>query len=370
MPFKSKRAKITLALRDKEKLERIVRSRTESKSRIERAQMILGYSAGESINSLSKRLGTNRPKIERTVDKAIAYGVLTALNDRPRKGATPKITKEAKRWFFSVACTKPKDLGLASEFWTYQALAAYIRDNCRQFGHPSLSKIRKGTIYKIVAKSNIQPYKQLRYSEKQNSDFSLMEYQVLYVHKEIELYKNNKKTEMIGILSHDEKPGTQSTENIASNLKLFTDEYVSHGIDYEFKKHGIFSLFISIDLLKGEIDARVKDSYSSIEFLEYLKRLDKIYPIGVKIKIVLDNHYCHTSQETEMFLKTVPNRFEFVFTPVNASWLGLIEVFFSEMTRSFLRGIRVKSKDELQIRILKYIDEVKQIPPVLYRSGN
>lgn len=58
----------------------------------------------------------------------------------------------------------------------------------------------------------------------------------------------------------------------------------------------------------------------------------------------------------------MPNRFAFVFTPVHASWFNLIEVFFSKMTRSFLSGIRVKSKQELQDR--KYIDEVNQMPTV------
>ena len=99
MPFKSKRAKIVLTGKDKEELESISKSRTASKARVERARMILAYAAGESINAIAKRLGTNRPKIERTVDRAVGYGALTALDDLPRKGATPKITREAKAWF-------------------------------------------------------------------------------------------------------------------------------------------------------------------------------------------------------------------------------------------------------------------------------
>ena len=34
------------------------------------------------------------------------------------------------------------------------------------------------------------------------------------------------------------------------------------------------------------------------------------------------------------------------------------------MTRSFLRGIRVNSKIELKERILKYLDEVNEMPTV------
>ena len=153
MPFTSRRPKITLTAKEQEVLTTLSKSRTEAKSRIERALMILAYAKDGSINSIAKSLNTNRPRVERTIDRAVGFGVLTALNDLPRKGATPKITKEARVWFLSVACTKPKDLGFASEFWTHEALAKYIRDNCHNAGHPSLEKISKGTVSKILSKN-------------------------------------------------------------------------------------------------------------------------------------------------------------------------------------------------------------------------
>lgn len=365
MPFKSQRAKVVLTTEEKQELKTIIKSRTESKSRIERAQMILGYSEGRSINSLAKDLGTNRPKIERTVDKAISYGALAALNDLPRSGAPPKITKEAKTWLLSIACTKPKNMGLASEFWTYQALGKYIRENCVQADHGSLLKIQKGTISKILAKSGTKPHKQSYYLKKKDPDFSAKMSRVLHVYKEVELYRTHKKQQvMVAILSYDEKPGIQAIENTAPDLSPVPGKYPNWCRDHEYKRHGTLSLLSSIDLLTGKIHAQVKDRHRSKEFVDHLKELDQIYPEDFKIKMILDNHSSHISKETMTYLKTVPNRFEFVFTPVHASWLNIIEVFFSKMTRSFLRGIRVESKDELQHRILKYIDEVNQMPTV------
>lgn len=365
MPFKSTRAKITLSTIEQQTLEKISKSRVEAKSRVERAKMILYYWTGESINSIAKQLRTNRPKIERTVDRAIGYGVLTALNDLPRKGTTPKITNEARAWFLSIACTKPKDLGMASEFWTYNALAKYVRENCKQAGHLSLGKIQKGTVSKILSKSDVRPHKLSYYLEKKDPDFDRKMSQVLHVYKEVALYKAKKTEEpMIAILSYDEKPGMQAIENIAPDLSPIPGEYPNWGRDYEYKRHGTLSLLASIDLITGKIYARVENRHRSREFVAYLKGLDQLYPASLKIKIILDNHSAHISKETKTFLKTVPNRFEFVFTPVHASWLNLIEVFFSKMTRSFLRGIRVKSKEELSNRILKYIDEINEMPTV------
>ena len=85
-----------------------------------------------------------------------------------------------------------------------------------------------------------------------------------------------------------------------------------------------------------------------------------------KIHIVLDNHSAHISKETRAYLATVPNRFEFIFTPKHGSWLNLVECFFSKMTRTLLRGIRVVSKAELKNRIERYIDRIN-LDPVVFR---
>ena len=64
--------------------------------------------------------------------------------------------------------------------------------------------------------------------------------------------------------------------------------------------------------------------------MAWLKDVDAHYPEEWKIRIILDNHSAHISKETKVYLATVPNRFEFIFTPKHGSWLNLIEVFFSK----------------------------------------
>ena len=66
---------------------------------------------------------------------------------------------------------------------------------------------------------------------------------------------------------------------------------------------------------------------------------------------------------------TRPNRFVYVHTPKHGSWLNLVETLFGKMARTFLRGIRVKSWEELQTRILQGIAEINAAP-VVHRWGN
>jgi transposase len=89
-----------------------------------------------------------------------------------------------------------------------------------------------------------------------------------------------------------------------------------------------------------------------------------MYSSAKRIRIILDNHSAHTSKETRSYLETVPGRFEFVFTPKHGSWLNLIESFFGKLSRVFLRGIRVSSKEELVKRIYQYLDEINEAPVV------
>ena len=365
MPFVSTREKIKLSKDEKSKLDTLNKSRTEPKSKIERAAMLLLYAEENTISSIARMLHTNRPRIERCIDKALNYGVLTALDDLPRKGGPNRITAEAKAWFISIACMKPKDLGFASEFWTTNELAKYARNNCENAGHPSLKKLSKGTVSKILSKSDVKPHKMSYYTEKRDPDFDRKMMQVLHIYKEVDIYRtHDNDQDFVAYLSYDEKPGIQAIKNIAPDLPPTSGIYDSWKRDREYKRYGTVSLLAGIDLLTGKVYGKVFDRHRSKEFVEFLKGIDDSYPQDFKIKIIMDNHSSHISKETKAYLKTVPNRFEFIFTPTHASWLNIIEMFFSKMARSFLRGIRVKSKDELKSRIVKYLDEINDIPTI------
>src|ERR1035438_462275 len=136
------------------------------------------------------------------------------------------------------------------------------------------------------------------------------------------------------------------------------------GRDHEYIRHGTLSLLAGIDLLSGEVLGLVRTRHRSTEFIEFLELADAHYPPGARIRIVLDNHSAHISRQTRSFLATLPNRFEFTFTPKHGSWLNLIESFFGKMAKTLLRGIRVASADELKARIDLYLKEVNQAPVV------
>ncbi len=342
-------------------------SRTEPSSMVNRSRIIIDYSSGMSIAEIVRRYNTNRPLVERTVDKAIEFGPITALSDLPRSGRPPEITDDARAWVISVACERPTKFGFAAETWTYSALAKYIRENCTSAGYVSLIKTGKSFLNNVLSKSNIKPHKISYYLEKKDPEFDIKMASVLHVYKEVALINdNNMCANKHTTVSYDEKPGIQAIKNIAAQLQPVPNTHSSIGRDYEYKRLGTISLLAAIDLHTGKIIPIIRDRHRSKEFIEFLQELDNQYPDDWKIRVVLDNHSSHISKETRAFLKTIPDRFEFVFTPKHGSWLNMIEMFFSKITRSFLRHIRVDSKEELIERIYKGIREINQ-EPVVFR---
>lgn len=122
------------------------------------------------------------------------------------------------------------------------------------------------------------------------------------------------------------------------------------------------SLLAGIDLATGEVLGRVRRRHRSAEFVEFLQTLDAKYPADVKIPGILDNHAAHTSKETQAYLATVPNRFDFGFTPTHAAWLHRIARFLAKLSKQLLRGIRVDSCEELAARIPAYLDGLNTDP--------
>ncbi len=360
----AKRAALQLTSEQKEELTRISQSRTESVSTVQRAKILLKYAQAQRITRITREMATTRPLVERCIDKALAFGPLQSLGDLPRSGHPTVITEEARAWVLSLACQKPTDLGYAHESWTYSLLLKHIHEHYQQLGHVSLAKLGKGRLHAILAKSNIRPHKISYYLERKDPEFDEKMATVLCVYKEVELLNASDGDRTSVTVSYDEKPGIQALRNIAADLLPVPNRHPSLSRDYEYKRLGTVSLLAAIDLHNGEVTPLVRNRHRSREFVEFLGILDDKYPKDWKIRMILDNHTAHISKETQAYLKKHPDRFEFVFTPKHGSWLNLIEVFFSKIARSFLRHIRVQSKEELVERIYRGIEQINREPMV------
>ena len=364
---------ITLNPDDRLFLEEQTRARTIQAQTVARARILLLKADGISIDNIADKVGMNRKSVMLCLKKYLNGGIDNALYDAPGRGRNAEITDDEKAWIISVACQKPVDLGYSAEVWTRALLTKHINKYAEETGHIRLSTISQSKVRTILEEADIKPNKITYYCENRDPDFDQKMHNVLLVYKQLSMqFDENGKFIAITedepathTISYDEKPGIQAIANTTEDLPPDKD-HKTISRDYEYKRLGTVSLLAGIDLQTGEAIPLVKDKHSSKEYIEFLKLLDSKYPKGDKIRLILDNLKVHSSEETRKYLASIPERFEFVFTPKHGSWLNLIEGFFSKLTRQSLKGIRVKTKEELVERIYKYFEEVNA-DPVVYR---
>lgn len=349
-------------------LELISRSRTEAAQRVLRSRVLLAYAAGRGVTEIAREFDYSRPSIYAIVEKAVQFGALAALDDlKGGRGRPRAISEGARAWIVSLACEKPARLGYPHELWTRELLARHAREHGVEAGHPDVSKISAGTVTKILQAHKLRPHKVRYYVERRDPDFDRKMVDVLHFYREVQLVRDEHAAEsdqMVAFLSYDEKPGIQAIETRGVERPPVPGSHSTTLRDYEYVRHGTLALMAGIDLVTGEILARIEPRTRSREFVEWLQLVDQHYPAGTKLRILLDNHSAHTSKETRRFLETVPGRFEFLFTPTHGSWLNLIENFFSKLARTVLRGMRVNSREDLQNRLRQAIDWLNQQPVI------
>lgn len=368
-----KSSTITLSFEDRAYLETQTKARTIQAQTVARARILLLKADGYSIEAIADKVDMNRKSVMLCINKFNEGGIENALFDAPGRGRNAEITDDEKAWIINIACQKPVDLGYSAEVWTRALLTKHINKFAEEAGHTRLSTISQSKVRTILEEADIKPNKIKYYCENRDPDFDQKMHNVLLVYKQLslqfdengELLPFGDDDQIIHVLSYDEKPGIQAIATTSDDL-LPDDNHSTISRDYEYKRLGTISLLTGIDLQTGEAIPLVKESHNSNDYVEFLKLLDNKYPKEEKIRLVLDNLKVHSSVETRKYLATVPGRFEFVFTPKHGSWLNLVEGFFSKMTRQMLKGIRVKTKDELVERIYKYFEEANEEPVVYH----
>ena len=364
---------IILTEEERSYLETQMRSRTIQAQTVQRARILLLRADGISIDSIADKVGINRCSVMLCLKKYKEGGIENALFDAPGRGRNAEITDDEKAWIINIACQKPVDLGYSAETWTRALLTKHINKYAEEAGHVRLSTISQSKVRTILEEADIKPNKITYYCENRDPDFDQKMHNVLLVYKQLSLQFDEEGNyigigedgENVHVISYDEKPGIQAIATTSDDL-LPDKKHKTISRDYEYKRLGTISLLAGIDLQTGEAIPLIRDSHTSKDYIEFLKLLDTKYPKGDKIRLVLDNLKVHTSDETRKYLATVPDRFEFVFTPKHGSWLNLVEGFFSKLTRQSLKGIRVKTKKELVSRIYKYFEEVNAEPVVYH----
>ena len=161
------------------------------------------------------------------------------------------------------------------------------------------------------------------------------------------------------VLCVDEKSQIQALDRSAPILPMLRGARAGHPNDH--LRHGTSSLFAALDVASGRVYGQLHRRHRAREFAAFLRHLEAEVPPGLEIHLVLDNYATHKTPTIRRWLAAHP-RFRLHFTPTSASWLNLVERWFSELTTTKLRRSAHRSTRALERDIREWVEQWNQSP--------
>ena len=161
------------------------------------------------------------------------------------------------------------------------------------------------------------------------------------------------------ILCCDEKSQCQALERTQPGLPLGVGHIRTATHDYI--RHGTITLFAALNYLEGKIISRTEAKHTHVEWLRFLKQIDRETPKDLEIHMIADNYGTHKHANVRAWMQRHP-RFHMHFTPTSSSWLNLVERFFADLTRDVVREGSFRSVRHLVQDIESYLADRNEHP--------
>lgn len=321
-------------------LNQFIRSASTPQSLALRSRIVLAAADGSSNQQIASALKI--PAI--TVGKwrrSFAVDGIEGLRDAPRSGRPHKHDSTVRQRVQTRVCQQPE----AQSRWTVRTLAS-------ELGLPS------STVHAMLVAAKLQPHRVRTFTFSPDPDF---EAKLLDI---VGLYLNPPENALV--LCVDEKPSIQALDRTQPLLPLrakkprsWTNEYVRHGTQ---------TLLAALEIATGKVVAHVRDRRTTVDFLSFMDDVVKSYP-SRELHVVLDNLNIHKNEAAKQWLLRQP-RVHFHYTPTHASWMNMIECFFSILTRQALTQSVQRSKKDLKDFLLRYLNKYSENPtPFTWTRG-
>jgi transposase len=311
---------------DRAMLESWTRSSTVSAGQRERAEIVLAVADGSGVSGAARALGVSRPTVIKWRDRFAVDGV-DGLADLPRSGR-PKTIDDAQ---IIAATLEPPPASLGVTHWSSRLLARHLG-------------ISDATVARAWRAYRVQPWRSETFKFSTDPELEAK------VRDVVGLYLNPPENAIV--LCVDEKSQIQALNRTQPILPVRPG--LPEKATHDYKRNGTTTLFAALELATGAVTDRCYDRHGKAEFLDFLKRVAKAYPRR-RLHIVLDNYHTHKHDDINDWLAKHP-RITLHFTPTSGSWLNLVEVFFSIITRQAIRRGSFDSVKDLIAAIRAFID--------------
>src|ERR1700678_483417 len=319
----------------REVLMRLSRSQTAAHRDVQRAKALLMASDGFATTRIAKEIGVSPATVTRWRERFEAEGLKASVKVRPGRGRKPSISPEKVA---EIVHATLHDKPAGETHWSCRSMA-------RAHG------VSHSTVQKIWAARGLKPHlvETFKLSKDPRFEEKLADVVGLYLNP----------PERAIVLSMDEKSQIQALDRTQPSLPIKPGR--AGTMTHDYKRNGTTTLFAALDVLTGSVIGECLPRHRHVEFLKFLRTIDREVPTRLQVHMILDNYATHNHPNVRAWLAKHP-RFELHFTPTSSSWLNMVEIFFGRLSDKAIRRGIFHSVPDLIDAIQAYLAAHNQAP--------
>jgi transposase len=316
-------------------LEKLSRSRLAAHRDVQRARVLLMASDGFATTRIASEVGVSPATVTNWRERFSEDGLAGSVRVRRGRGRKPSIP-EAK--VAEIVRATLHDTPPGETHWSCRSMA-------RAQG------VSHTTVQKIWAARGLRPHRVETFKLSSDSKF---EEKLVDV---VGLYLNP--PEKAVVLCMDEKSQIQALDRTQPSLPMKPGR--AGTMTHDYKRNGTTTLFAALDVLTGSVIGQCLPRHRHVEFLKFLRTIDRQVPKRLQVHLILDNYATHKHPNVKAWLAKHP-RFQLHFTPTSSSWLNQVEIFFGQITDKAIRRGAFESVPDLIEAIQTYLTAHNENP--------
>jgi len=311
-----------------------------------RARIVFLASRGWPNARIARGLGTTEDMV-RLWRRRFAEDGLPGLSDRPRSGRPRQITALERAQICALACQLPAQTGVPLARWTGPELRTELLER------GLVNAVSVSSVLRILAENPVKPWQYQSWIFMRDPDFAAKARVVL------DLYEGRYAGQPLDpgdrVISVDAKPSIQARARCHPSTPARPGEPVK--VEHEYERAGALSLLAGKDVHSGEVTATCPPATGIAPFMALMDiyMAQDRYKKARRVFVIVDNGSDHRGQTAIKRLKDKYPSCIMIHTPVHASWLNQIEIFFSIIQKKVISPNNFANLTELASTLLAFV---------------
>lgn len=253
----------------------------------------------------------------------------------------------------AIACELPHKLGIPlSRF----SIADIKREILRR---ELVASIGDTTIWRWLSEDAIRPWRYRSWIFPRDPHFSDKAGRILDLYEGV--WEGKPLARGDCVMSADEKTSIQARRRIAPTLPPVPGGSIR--VEHEYARKGAWAYLAAWDVRHAKVFGRCEPKTGTAPFGRLVRQVmsQEPYRSAPRVFWVFDNGSSHRGERcVERLTQAWPNLIA-VHTPVHASWLNQVEIYFSIVQRKVLTPNDFKSLTRLHDRLLRFQEYYEQV---------